>query len=105
MMTVIVDTNVALVASGKMEETSWDCELACIDRIEQITLGEVKLALDDRRRIINEYRKKLNPDGQPGIGDAFLKWVEINWTDPQKCDLISITPVRDLENEFQEFSY
>ena len=103
MMTEIVDTNVALVASGKMEDTSRDCELACIDRIEQITMGEVKLALDDRRRIIEEYRKKLSPDGQPGVGDAFLKWVEINWANPKRCVRVPITPIEGSETEFKEF--
>ena len=103
MMTVIVDTNVALVASSKMEETSRDCELACIDRIEQITMGDVKLALDDQRRIIDEYRRKLNPDGQPGVGDAFLKWVEINWANPNRCVRVPITPIENSETEFIEF--
>ena len=93
MMTVIVDTNVALVASSKMDKTSRICELACIDRIELIMMGEVKLALDDQRRIIDEYRRKLNPDGQPGVGDAFLKWVEINWANPERCVRVPITPI------------
>ena len=103
MMTVIVDTNVALVASGEMEETSRNCELDCIERIELITMGEVKLALDDQRRIIEEYRKKLSPDGQPGVGDRFLKWVEINWTNEERCDRVSITSIEGSETEFKEF--
>ena len=103
MMTVIVDTNVAVVASGLSAQASPDCVETCAERLGQINSGEVKLALDNQRRIIEEYRGKLNPDGQPGIGDVFLKWVEINWTNPQWCDLVSITPVDDSENEFQEF--
>lgn len=102
-MAVIIDTNVAVVANGKSEQASEDCEQTCVNRLLEITDGEVKLALDDQRRIIEEYRGNLSPTGQPGIGDAFLKWVEMNWTDPQKCDLISITPIGDLENEFHGF--
>ena len=102
-MTVIVDTNVALVASGKMGKTSRGCELACIDRIEQITMGEMKLALDEQRQIINEYRRKLSPDGQPGVGDAFLKWVEINWANSKRCVRVPITPIEGSETEFKEF--
>ena len=86
-----------------MEDTSRDCELACIDRIEQITMGEVKLALDDERRIIDEYRKKLSPTGQPRVGDAFLKWVEINWTNPKRCVCVPITTIEGSESEFKEF--
>ena len=63
----------------------------------------MKLALDDQRRIIDEYRRQLNPSGQPGFGDAFLKWVEINWTNPERCDLVEIRPVNGLEINFEEF--
>ena len=102
-MTVIVDTNVAVVANGGSGQASEECEETCINRLQEITTGEMKLALDDQRRIIEEYHKNLTPDGQPAIGDVFLKWVEINWTNPERCDLVSITPVNGLENEFEEF--
>ena len=92
-MTVIVDTNVPLVANGFFCKASEDCVEICVDRLEQITDGEIKLALDDQRYIIDEYRNKLNPSGQPGVGDAFLKWVEINWTNDDCCDRIEITPI------------
>ena len=102
-MAVIVDTNVALVASGRSEHASEDCVATCAERLGQINNGEVKLALDDQRRIIDEYRGQLNPDGQPGIGDVFLKWVEMNWANPDRCDLVPITPVDGSESEFEEF--
>ena len=103
MITVIVDTNVPKVANGFSEQASEDCVEICVERLEQITTGEMKLALDDQRRIIDEYRRQLNPSGQPGFGDAFLKWVEINWTNPQRCDLVEITPVVGLKINFEEF--
>ena len=102
-MKVIVDTNVPLVANGKADQASEDCVETCIDRLMQITAGNVKLVLDDQRRIIEEYRNKLNPGGFPGVGDAFLKWVEINWANSQRCDLVSITPIDGSEEDFREF--
>lgn len=102
-MTVIVDTNVAVVASRRPAQASEDCVATCAERLRQITDGEVKLVLDDQRRIIDEYRGQLNPDGQPGIGDVFLKWVEMNWANPERCDLVPITPIDGSENEFEEF--
>ncbi len=103
MMKVIVDTNVPLVANGRADQASEDCVETCIDELMKITQGDIKLVLDDQRRIISEYRNKLNPVGFPGVGDAFLKWAEINWANPQQCDLVSITPVDDSETNFQEF--
>ena len=102
-MTVIVDTNVAVVANGKSEQASWDCKDSCIDKLLEITDGDLKLALDDQRRIIDEYRNKLNPDGQPGVGDAFLKWVEVNWANPNRCVRVPITPIENSETEYIEF--
>ena len=106
-MTVIVDTNVPLVAN-RSSHASEDCVAICVDRLEQITKGEVKLAVDyqtmhDRRGIIDEYRNKLDPSGQPGVGDAFLKWVETNWANPKWCDLVEITPIAGQKIDFAEF--
>lgn len=106
-MTVIVDTNVPLVAN-RFSHASEDCAEICADRLEQITKGEIKLALDYRaldgqRYIIDEYRNKLNPSGQPGVGDAFLKWVEINWANDDCCDRVEITPIVGGKINFAEF--
>ena len=70
----------------------------------QITSGTVRLALDDQRRIIEEYRRNLSTGEQRGVGNAFVTWVEQDWANPQRCALVSITPINNLENEFQEFS-
>ena len=102
-MTVVVDTNVPKVANGFSEQASEDCVEICVEKLEQITAGEMKLALDDQRRIIGEYRRQLDPSGQPGFGDAFLKWVEINWTNSEYCDRIEITPVDGPKINFEEF--
>ncbi len=102
-MTVVVDTNVAVVANDGSEQASPDCVITCIERIQQITSGKMKLVLDDNWKIIGEYQDNLNSSGQPGVGDAFLKWVLTNWLNPERCDLVMITPIDNLENEFREF--
>ena len=68
-MTVIVDANVPLVAN-RFSHASEDCVEICVDRLEQITKGEIKLALDYRaldgqRYIIEEYKNKLDASRQP----------------------------------------
>ncbi|MEB3338149.1 MAG: hypothetical protein VKJ46_11845 [Leptolyngbyaceae bacterium] len=59
------------------------------------------LVLDNLWLIIGEYKKKVSPSGQPGVGDAFLKWVLTNRSNPQRCEQVSITQIS--ENEFAEF--
>ena len=101
-MTVIVDTNVAWVASGRSEQASEDCVATCVERLEQINNDEMKLALDRERRIIDEYQA-LEQTGRFNIGYQFYKWVEMNWTNPERCDLVEIKPVGGSEIEFEKF--
>ena len=101
-MTVIVDTNVAWVASGRAEQASEDCVATCVERLEQINNDEMKLALDRERRIIDEYQR-LEQTGRFNIGYQFYKWVEMNWTNSERCDLVEIKPVDGSEIEFEKF--
>ena len=100
-MAVIVDTNVAVVANGQSPQASPNCVDTCINRVEKIIRGEEKLVLDNRWIILSEYMRNLRSSGEPGAGDRFLLWLLRN-KDTQ-CDLVSITPVNDSENAFEEF--
>ena len=102
-MMVIVDTNVAVVANGKSEQASEECVDTCIGRLDQIIRGETKLVLDADWIILDEYSRNLNSSGKPGTGDRFLVWCLRNWTTPEQCDLVPITPIEGAETEFQEF--
>jgi hypothetical protein len=99
---VVVDTNVAVVANALSEQASEDCVETCAERLEEIMRGEVKLVLDDNWQILGEYAQNLHSTGTD-VGDRFLQWVLRNWRNPQRCDLIHITPVDGLENAFEEF--
>lgn len=57
--------------------------------------------LDNDGQIIAEYRANLSPSGEPGIGDRFLKWVLTNLANPERCDLVTITPMKG--RGFEEF--
>jgi hypothetical protein len=58
--------------------------------------------LDDARRILSEYERHLNPGGEPGVGDGFLKWVYRHlWT--ARCEQVSIAPVQDDHENFVDF--
>ena len=101
-MTVVADTNVAVVANALSEQASEDCVETCAERLEEIMRGEVKLVLDDDWQILGEYAQNLHFTGTD-VGDRFLQWVLRNWRNPERCDLIHITSVDGSENEFEEF--
>ena len=95
-----MDTNVAVVANGKTEQAGPRCIRECISRLRHIR-DECRLLLDDRNRIIDEYRNNLNPSGQPGLGDAFFLWLWQNQANQEYCRNIVVTPHED--RGFEEF--
>ena len=95
-MMVIVDTNVARLANGEWGKDFKECEESCINWLERIMQGEMKLVLDMEWIILGEYSDNLHSRGAD-VGDRFLAWSLRNRTNPEQCDLVSITPVANLE--------
>ncbi|NJN21088.1 MAG: hypothetical protein HC812_07755 [Leptolyngbya sp. RL_3_1] len=101
-MPVVVDTNVLVAANGRnCPQATLACRLTCIKKLHHIQNQEI-LVLDDAWHIIGEYTKKVSQSGQPGVGDSFLKWVLTNWRNPEKCQLVSITPIPNSDS-FEQF--
>lgn len=99
-MPLIVDTNVPIVANEKSDQASPQCVIACVQKLREIQNQHI-IVLDNNWLIIQEYKNKLSQTGQPGVGDAFLKWVLINYANPERCQKVQITPT--TENSFKEF--
>lgn len=101
-MRFIVDTNVPKTANGEASpQASSICVRICVVRLSEIQQRHT-LVLDDRWLIIKEYIGQLRSSGQPGVGDAFLKWVLTNQANPTRCECIPITPTED-GSSFVEF--
>lgn len=102
-MTVVVDTNVAVTANGRSlpNGVSRFCVAACARRLQTIQQNGV-VVLDDGWRILREYKANIAEAGQPGVGDAWLKWLLTNLANPQRCQIVKITPV-NAPQMFTEF--
>ena len=101
-MKVVVDTNVPVVANGNSEQASPRCVQKCAFSLCELTSSGC-LVLDDKWLIMREYKANLRSKGQPGVGDAFLKWVLTNYSNPERCELVSITPTNVELTDFAEF--
>jgi len=97
----VVDTNVPLTANNQAE-VSKDCVLECVRSLKEI-IENGGIVLDNQWRILGEYLHKLPSMAQPGIGNAFLKWVLTNQANSERCTLVEITPKPDDELDFVEF--
>ena len=93
-MKVIVDTNVPIVANKAAIQASGICVLACVRWLNDIQCYHT-LVLDDGWYILREYMGRLRSEGQPGVGDAFLKWVLTNRSNPLRCEQVHITAIHD----------
>ncbi|MBI5059989.1 hypothetical protein HZB60_09465 [candidate division KSB1 bacterium] len=92
-MIIAVDTNVPMVANCLSPQASVDCVNRCLDVIERLDADTLQILLDTNWLIIGEYQDNLNSNGQPGIGDRFLRWVLTNHRNPQRCKLVLLTQI------------
>ena len=97
---IIVDTNVAIVANGKTEQADQRCISKCRAKLQHIR-DEYRLLLDNRNLILDEYRRNLNPSGQPGLGEGFFIWLWQNQANPEYCRKVAVKPHKN--REFEEF--
>lgn len=93
-MKYVVDTNVPVVANGRSSQASPNCVIACVQKIRAIQTQHI-LVLDSGYEIFGEYKAYLSPAGQPGVGDAFFKWLLTNQANPECCEYVKITPTVD----------
>lgn len=91
-MTFVIDTNVPLVANNAASHAEPSCVIACVKLLRDLMQDDHRLALDEQWLIIGEYQRKLRSTGQPGLGDAFLKWVLTNRCNSNRCVLVHVTP-------------
>ncbi len=89
-MGVVIDTNVLVVANWGHEDASPSCVEQCIRKLEQSCRARV--FIDDEYHILDEYRRHCSLSGQPGVGDAFFKWLWDNQGNEKRCRMVGITP-------------
>lgn len=99
---VVVDTNVLVVANLKNNQAGPDCVLSCIDALETAKKKRV-VCIDSGSRFFNEYFRHANRSGEPGLGDAFVKWLWERQAHPLHCERVEITPKTGDSEDFEEF--
>jgi hypothetical protein len=102
MKAFVIDVNVAVVANGRDTHADYDCILACINAIEEVYQKGI-VVIDDCMLILSEYMNRLKMEGQPGVGDAFMKWVWENQAVGERCERVKLTIRGDDPEDFLEF--
>ena len=97
---VVLDTNVAVASNGETEQAGWDCVANCAASIRSVIESQ-RLLVDELGLILDEYMRNLNMSGEPGLGDAFLKFIWDNQANERHCRKVKATP--NAERGFDEF--
>ena len=97
----VVDTNV-VVAANRLHNESYGCVHNCAQALLSIKkLGVI--VIDSEGLILNEYRSNCSPHGQPGIGNAFVRWIYDNLGHTELVEQVTITPRTEPPRYFEEF--
>ncbi|MXV82585.1 hypothetical protein F4X88_00575 [Candidatus Poribacteria bacterium] len=101
---VIIDTNVMVVANGKAAapQARCKCIIRCRARLAEILRESERVLLDDKKRIIQEYRRNLNKKGR-GFGDRFWQELVRRMWNSEKVIRVPITPLAGNGTDFEEF--
>ena len=93
----VIDTNVPVVANGRHDGDKLlapECRDAAVRFLTEVHNEKQHVVLDAEGEVQAEYRKKLNPSGQPGVGDRFYQAVLSDWT---RCKRVSLSRCPDGE--------
>jgi len=102
-MAVVVDTNVAMVASRLAPHADDRCVAACIRCLTEIRESG-GLLVDESGHILREYTNNLGHSGQPGAGHAFAKWAHDHQAIPSMVASVVITAtVNGGWRKYEEF--
>lgn len=101
-MTVfVVDTNVAVAANGRNTHADVLCQLACVEKLEDVAI-QGTVAVDAAGDILDEYHRYLCLSGKPGVGDKFFKHIFNNMHNEDRVNMVAITPSDDPRKSFEE---
>lgn len=102
MKAIVVETNVIAVANEMADHADMACVGACINALETAQ-DKRKIVIDSGQILFSEYFRYANRAGQPGLGDAFVKWLWDNQANVRHCERVDITSLNNDPGNFAEF--
>jgi hypothetical protein len=106
----VIDTNVLIVANeasrGRNRRTlqaSDSCIRAAVESLDALHRDEQRFALDCLQLVLLEYSRHLSWSGEPGLGDAFFKWMHDNQGNERVCVVAQIHRRGAEADDFEEF--
>jgi hypothetical protein len=86
----VVDTNVIAVANGEAGHVGDECIATCAEFLRFVQSSGNIVVIDSPGDILREYLRHRT-DGQPGVGERFIRWILQVRADPEHCKVVDIT--------------
>lgn len=102
MRSYVIDTNVLQVANWKAGQAKPQCVLACIKKLRAV-MKSGRACVDAEGHVFSEYRHNASMSGQPGVGDAFFKWLHDRQGMHKHCELVQTEPRNSEGTEYDFF--
>lgn len=99
----VIDTNVTTTANGSNDGAPVSCVAASASALQAV-MASGHVFIDDAGRIVTEYRGNLRANGQPGPGDAFLKWLLTHEWGGDRVTRVPLTPKAGDAEDFEELA-
>ena len=99
---VVLDTNVLVVAGGRNVGALEECEKACLAIVRSVHDGAALVAVDSDGRIPLEYARHLRALKGAGVGEKLAVALSRRYRDPTLCRLVDVTPIDDPPGSFKE---
>ena len=90
----VIDTNVPVVANGRNKRLAPECRAAAVRFLVNVRDKKERVVLDAAGKVEAEYRRNLNPGGQPGVGNLFYRAIVSGQT---PCDRVELPRRTDGE--------
>ena len=97
----VVDTNVATTANDANPGAPQACVVNSAKALQHV-MRHGHVFVDQAGEIVLEYRRNLGAGGQPGPGDAFLKWLLTHEWNSARCTRVAITAKADNADDYEE---
>jgi hypothetical protein len=101
MTRAVIDANVPIVANGRDGNYDLACQAACVEAIMQV-MKRGTTFIDDGGAILAEYTRYLYFRGQPGVGDAFFRFIMQNQGNRRRVRQINL-PTQGATNDYVDF--
>ena len=89
-MNCVIDANLLAVANLLSKHATLSCAEQCIKLLGSVQGEGGCVSVDENGEIFTEYSRHANHKGQPGVGDAFFKWLFQNQGYEIVCEKVSI---------------